>query len=517
MRIVSMTATFGCLDEKTLTLSKGVNLLSMPNEAGKSTWADFLTVMFYGLDTRRTTKDRLSHRERYEPWNGKAMEGRLELELKGRRIILQRTSVRGKPMSVFKAWDQQTGLEITSLTAENCGRQLLGVEREVFRRTAFLSGTQLCVTPDQELSRRLGSLAASGSEKDSYLQAEQRLRNWQNRLRYHQSGEIPKCMQALAQMEWTRTRDNTAHLPSRESLLRMLGRLDDLSREAEPCPAALEHVPPEQILPTVQKHLVRHMAVTVCVMALAILCLALGIVVQPWCFLPCVIFAAFGLWWLFGRQMLRTYGVKRRKDILPAALRWSEGKKRRWELAVLLEEVRDFAPQAETVQEARIALEDALAQYQQAAEPYDFAKAQRLQKTLEELLTKERAIVLARQALEDANRQLQQTYVPKLTSLASGYLKKLTTGRYDGLVMNEKMELSVKETAGFLRPLAAVSSGTQDQTWLALRLAMTKLLLPEDMPVVLDDALLTFDEEREQAALSLLEEENRQVLVFSCK
>ena len=68
-----------------------------------------------------------------------------------------------------------------------------------------------------------------------------------------------------------------------------------------------------------------------------------------------------------------------------------------------------------------------------------------------------------------------------------------------------------------MRPLAALSRGTQDQAWLALRLAMTRLLLPEGTPVVLDDALLTFDPGREQAALELLARENRQVLLFSCR
>ena len=79
------------------------------------------------------------------------------------------------------------------------------------------------------------------------------------------------------------------------------------------------------------------------------------------------------------------------------------------------------------------------------------------------------------------------------------------------------MELSVRQSDGLLRPLAALSRGTQDQTWLALRLAMTNLLLPEGAPVVLDDALLTFDKEREKAAMAVLEQEARQVILFSCR
>lgn len=51
MKLLRMTATFGRLDHETLTLTDGLNLLQLPNEAGKSTWAEFLLAMFYGIDT----------------------------------------------------------------------------------------------------------------------------------------------------------------------------------------------------------------------------------------------------------------------------------------------------------------------------------------------------------------------------------------------------------------------------------------------------------------------------------
>jgi len=42
-------------------------------------------------------------------------------------------------------------------------------------------------------------------------------------------------------------------------------------------------------------------------------------------------------------------------------------------------------------------------------------------------------------------------------------------------------------------------------------------LLPEDAPILLDDALLTFDRQREQAAVEVLKNENRQVILFTCR
>ena len=134
------------------------------------------------------------------------------------------------------------------------------------------------------------------------------------------------------------------------------------------------------------------------------------------------------------------------------------------------------------------------------------------------LYQREQAMELAQEALEHAHEQLAQVYAPQLTGLAGAYLQKLTGGRYDALIMGQDWSLQVRETtSGLVRPLAALSSGTQDQIWLAMRLAMTRLLLPDGVPIVLDDALVTFDEARTAAALDILRQENRQVILFTCK
>ena len=191
MKILTMTATFGCLDEATLHLTDGVNQFTLPNESGKSTWAAFLQAMFYGIDTsQRASKGVLPEKTRWQPWNGKAMCGTIELEHRGQTIVLQRTSQRGRPMSVFHAYDKHTGLELPELTGENCGMYFFGVEKSVFQRSAVLSGSELAVTEHQELARRLENLAVSGSMGDSFPAADAKLKQWKNRIRYHQNGLI---------------------------------------------------------------------------------------------------------------------------------------------------------------------------------------------------------------------------------------------------------------------------------------------------------------------------------------
>jgi uncharacterized protein YhaN len=62
------------------------------------------------------------------------------------------------------------------------------------------------------------------------------------------------------------------------------------------------------------------------------------------------------------------------------------------------------------------------------------------------------------------------------------------------------------------------SDGTIDQLYLALRLAVVRELSPA-APMILDDALVRFDDTRLKAALNILsdEAENRQILLFTCQ
>ena len=53
MKLLQLTATFGCLQGDTLEFGPGMTLIGAPNGSGKSTWCAFLRTMLYGLDTRQ--------------------------------------------------------------------------------------------------------------------------------------------------------------------------------------------------------------------------------------------------------------------------------------------------------------------------------------------------------------------------------------------------------------------------------------------------------------------------------
>lgn len=129
-------------------------------------------------------------------------------------------------------------------------------------------------------------------------------------------------------------------------------------------------------------------------------------------------------------------------------------------------------------------------------------------------------IDIAMAALQEADEALRTRFSPRITAEAGQILSELTGEKYATVLLDPELQLSVREDGGrVMRPAAAMSCGTADQMYLALRLAMSRQLLPGAVPLILDDTLVNFDDTRVKAAVKLLkkEAENRQVILFTCR
>ena len=194
MKIYSMTATFGKLSHETLRLEPGMNIIQAPNEWGKSTWCSFIVAMLYGIDTKqRSTEAVLADKERFAPWSGEPMSGHMELNWNGRDITIERSTKGRIPMGEFRAYETATGLDIPELTAANCGLQLLGVERNVFTQAGFIRLTDMPVTQNESLRRRLNNLVTTGDENAAGDTLGQQLRDLKNKVRHNKTGYLPQA------------------------------------------------------------------------------------------------------------------------------------------------------------------------------------------------------------------------------------------------------------------------------------------------------------------------------------
>ena len=155
--------------------------------------------------------------------------------------------------------------------------------------------------------------------------------------------------------------------------------------------------------------------------------------------------------------------------------------------------------------------------------------AQELETTLHEkqerltvLQDEYNAIALAMEALERANTTLQNRFSPALGERAAELFGALTGGKYNKVLLDRAFRALVDEDgASVSRDAALLSQGAADQLYLAVRLAICDLVLPaeKNIPLVLDDALINFDDTRCANALELLlrESEKRQILLLTCQ
>ena len=145
------------------------------------------------------------------------------------------------------------------------------------------------------------------------------------------------------------------------------------------------------------------------------------------------------------------------------------------------------------------------------------ARRDELQRQLEERGREAAALDLALEGLEAANNLLRERFSPALNRKAGEIFAALTGGKYTQLFLSRDFSALAGEEGGQPRDSLYLSAGTADQLYLAVRLALCQLTLP-DVPLVLDDALAAFDDSRAGLALDYLLSlsRERQVLLFTC-
>ena len=613
MKIISMTATFGKLDNETLHLQEGLNVLTAPNEWGKSTWCAFLCAMLYGIDTReRSRADQLADKEKYMPWSGKPMEGSIRLLHEGRDITIQRRTRGRVPMGEFLAWETETGLTIRELTADNCGQVLLGVEKSVFQRTGFLRFTDLPVKADDALRRRLNALVTTGDESGSADRLGQKLKELKNRCRHNQTGLIPECqaeirdaqqklwevqdlqkqhdllqdqqdeqsarLEALENhrehLDWQDVQSDSQRIEDARTAVRTAVLLEKALEERfteKPDRAGVEaklrqgQARLEEVELYVEEPPDGSVGILLTAMLGAMLFVMALLMTDRRLLLPCLL-VAFALLFasalLYGKQRRQRlwYNIEktRRQGKYDELVKFLDSWRGQLKLLEELERARENTSRAQThlqdleamgrtarapqdpdaltlsreetmraIGEVNVQLERSRTRRAQLQGQLErLPDEEQLQRKLSqcrhrlvELEKTSQAIGYAQNALEEAMQELQRRFAPRITRRAGALLGRLTGGAYDRISIGEDLSiLAARRSEGGLRAVQWRSEGTMDQMYLALRLAVWEELSPNS-PLVLDDALIRFDQSRMEQALDVLSAlgKTQQIILFTCQ
>ena len=145
---------------------------------------------------------------------------------------------------------------------------------------------------------------------------------------------------------------------------------------------------------------------------------------------------------------------------------------------------------------------------------------------LEEELVRQQAeydaLRLSLDALQAANTTLQNRFSPELGRRAAEIFADMTGSTWSHILLDREFHLSAESGSDpTRRSVQLLSAGTADQLYLAVRLAICEMILPPEQnpPLILDDALLTFDDARLSTTLDYLTRlgAQRQILLFTCQ
>lgn len=633
MMIKRLDATFGKLEGESLELHDGLNVISAPNESGKSTWCAFVRAMLYGVDSSERQKAGfLPDKMRFAPWSGSAMQGSMQLESGGKDITITRTTkTASAPMREFSAVYTGTSVPVEGLNGNNAGEMLTGVSRDVFRRSAFVEQGKVAVTHSAELEKRISAIVSSGDEDCSFTEADGRLRQWQRKRRFNRHGRLPELedelshkKQLLAELsDAAQQRENMAaeletakqecerieaeviesrKVVRKEALSSLQGvrnevnaateRHDKTAERRDSCRAALcacaiGERKPEEAKAEVKTDLENSMKLKerserksspVLAIILMILC---GALVAAGFLLPDLMIHAFiaaavalaagiALFIRASRRKTENYeAAKQRRKILAkykaeseddiaASIdeylelykNYAEAQRAEKESAEALAVVRRRQEQAESKTLTQLDFTGGDNQAAQLSRRLTEARAKcsrisaqmaehsgrlaamgdplvlgseisRMEAEYAEISAEYDAIALAIDTMRKADEDIQSRFSPALGKLAAEYMQFVTDGKYDGVMLDRDFSATVHEAGGNVpRNAEYLSAGTLDLMYLAVRLAVCSLALPEsaNCPLIIDDALVNFDADRRRQAMALLEKiaQERQVILFAC-
>ncbi len=632
MRINKLTASFGKLENETLELHDGLNVIYAPNESGKSTWCAFIRAMLFGVDSsERSRTGYLPDKLRYAPWSGAPMDGSMELTADRCNITLTRgTKAKSAPMREFSATYTGSNVPVEGMNGTNAGELLTGVSKDVFGRSAFIAQGTVAVTGSPELEKRISAIVSTGEEQTSYTEADERLRAWQRKRRYNRRGLLPElesqmddAQRKLEDMSGSaddiqsleerleRARGQCAALEQavtesrkkqrREALERLNAGRAELKARSDEHDAAIAEVSlrreelrggdfggrnRQQLEAEVNadRDTLKGLAVrpkTRLALLPALLCFilaaALAAIYTSTRLIPLVaaaaVFCAGAVVLLLRyarlrrgaleaealrRQILRKYHAASAEDIntvlagrlaMFAALDGAEEAERLSRAAY--EQAR--ASQSE-LEEAAIADLDFSGGSSEAARLSRALAAARadserlsaqiagingrlsamgdplvlssslscMREQYDQIQAEYDALSLAVDTLREADTQMQSRFSPELGRVAARYMSAVTGGRYEDVLINRDFTARTRtKDDSVAREAEYLSAGTLDLMYLAVRLAVCELALPdgEPCPLIIDDALVNLDETRLGQAMELLKQiaKKRQVILFTCR
>ena len=148
-------------------------------------------------------------------------------------------------------------------------------------------------------------------------------------------------------------------------------------------------------------------------------------------------------------------------------------------------------------------------------------KIQALESRIEKLRLHHKAYFIAHDAVVGASENLREEISPRLGAYATNLMEIMTDKKYTALDISEGMRVTFKNGEGQEKSVDFLSGGTQDMTYIAVRMALIDMLYTEHPPICFDESFAHQDNVRAKSMMEairyLSEEEGKQSFIFTCR
>lgn len=548
--------SFGKLQNREYVFAPGINVIYGANETGKSTLHAFLVGMLFGMEKPRGRAGKEDY-SRYEPWHAPAYySGALRFSVGERPFYLERNFYHREKRELLR--NEADGEEL-SVAYGDLTVLMGGIGKEIYGNTYDIA--QSGAVTGKELAEMLAEYLANAAEGgDGEVHVARALELLQRKKK--ELNAEWKSLQEKKAQEKNVLRTEQAVLE--EDISRLSGQMEEercawkkvQKADAGAGEAGMENVQTKTVQGDMgsastektaeQEEAGRHGGWGFCVLAAVAVINAVCLLLQ----LP------FGggnakmemVWLLTSAGALGLAAA----GFLAAAVRSRSGrrkkpgtdeKERRRDGAVLQAEMERKRVETATEQQraetacqqemerkraeaARQQAERLLARLGEVLEDKE-TRLYNIRERLEELekpALRERelaseldALALAAEEITRLAKEHGEEMSDILNSEVSRYVSAITDGRYDSVCVDENGGLLV-QTEGKEVPPDALSRGTLEQFYLALRLAVGNIVMKEEpMPVLLDETFSMYDDVRLGRTLRMLAGLPNQILIFSCQ
>ena len=170
MRLIScFIAGFGKFSSQSFEFSPSLIVIKEDNGWGKTTLADFIKCMLFGMDNGRNRALDCNDRAKYEPWKGGAYGGYLLFSCHQKIYRVERSFGRTAGMDSVRVYDSNNMLCYDfGEKAERLGELLFGVDADSYEKSVYIPQGEIKTgaLPD-DMKNRLLSLLSTGGQGEN--------------------------------------------------------------------------------------------------------------------------------------------------------------------------------------------------------------------------------------------------------------------------------------------------------------------------------------------------------------